>query len=358
MNAKPEFSPAPRIPHQNDVTYPHPAEDEISLIDMWLVLVRRKWILAAVMVTATLGGLAYALFLPPKYAYSTTIEIGSQIQNNQATPIEAPDSVRAKIAESYIPLVLHERQQGMLDERKRYEIKVDVPKNSQVIVLRSEGREQDEDTYTALHRAVVERIQDDHKRVSNVLRRNLEALVADRERKIAGFQEDGQMLAAQLKRLADERDLITKEIEQTEQLIAAAGRNHERAIREAADGPGAVTLMLITDELRNNRSRLTELKQRVLVELPNRHDQLEKSLSDVRRSQEEEKAQIESLRLSLQGLLETRAVTPPIRLLEPIGPGRGVIVILSVLLGLMFGIFAALFSEFLSKARAHAGSTA
>ena len=42
----------------------------------------------------------------------------------------------------------------------------------------------------------------------------------------------------------------------------------------------------------------------------------------------------------------------PVRSLEPVGPGRAVILALFGILGLILGIFAAFFAEFLAKARA------
>ena len=52
-------------------------EDEISLVDLWLVLVKRKRLVWGIFVLSILLGLAAAFMLTKKYAYTTAIEIGT-----------------------------------------------------------------------------------------------------------------------------------------------------------------------------------------------------------------------------------------------------------------------------------------
>ncbi len=61
---------------------------------------------------------------------------------------------------------------------------------------------------------------------------------------------------------------------------------------------------------------------------------------------------ISALETRLSSILETRVIVGPARSLEPVGPGRAVILALAGVLGLFLGIFAAFFAEFLAKARA------
>lgn len=349
MNARPEVYP-PRQFQRHDIPDPEAVDaDEISLIDLWLVLVRRRKIIAAVTASAVIAGLAYVLFIPPRYEYTTTIEIGAQIMNERATPIEGQDSVRAKLAESYIPTVVQEYQSDRGQQGIDYEVTVNAPKNSQVLVLTSRGTEDQEQAYKTLHQLVVQKLEQDHQRVSNVLKKGLEVRVAERERKIAALQEEAMALETRIKRIEDERALLALEIEQTENSLANAQQQRTNAVSEVTDATRAMTLLMISDQLRQSRQRLTELKQRLVVELPNKRDKLEIELSDNRRSQENEQAAIESVRSALVGMLETRAITPPLRLAKPVGPRKAVVLSLSLMLGLMLGVFLAFFSEFLSK---------
>jgi capsular polysaccharide biosynthesis protein len=352
MSANPELNLTSRFPPHSEPVYPNPIEEEISLIDVWLVLVRRRTLVLACTVLGSIAGLAFILIFPPKYIYTTTIEIGTKIINGEVSPIESQDSVRAKVEERYIPLVLQEHQHSLAEEEQDYKIEVKAPKNSQIIVLTSEGREDEEQAQKALHRAVVEMIQGDHRRISNVLRKNLEAKIVGGERRINNLKDSAQILRAKVKRLDQEQALLATEIEQTQALITAAERNREQAAQEVKDGTQVMTkLLLISEELRSSHTRLTELKERQLIEIPDKQDDLNKGILEILRTQEDEKANIEDLRLAITGMLETRAVKPPLRLPEPIGLGKPAILVVAVLVGLMLGVFVAFFAEFLAKAR-------
>ena len=355
MSAQPEKYTFPPNERAEEAAYIGYRDDEISLIDLWLVLVRRRAVILAGTLVCLVAGLAYILIVPPKYTYTTTIEIGTQIVNERVSPIEAQDSVRAKIAESYIPLIVQQYQKESGEEDVRYKIDVNAPKNSQVLVLTSKGTEDQEQTYTTLHRLVVQKLEQDHQRVSNVVRTGLTSQIAERERKAVELQEEAKVLEARIKRIEDERGLLALEIQQTEALLTDAERNRARAVDEVTDATRAMTLLMLSDQLRQNRERLTELKQRLMVELPNTRDDLEKALSDNRRAQENELDDIESLRPELSGIVETRAVAPSLRLSEPVGLAKSVVLVLYLLLGLVLSVFIAFFLEFLSKVKAQSG---
>lgn len=344
-----------RNPRDEAPTHVQFDEDSISLIDIWLLLARRKWILAIFVILAVIVALIYVTLVPPLFSYTTTIEIGSQILNDQVTPIESQETVRTKIAESYIPLALQDFAKDDPEGQGRFAIKANTPRNSQIVLLHSTGPENQEDNYRHLHNMVVKKIQEDHRRVSNVLRKNIESSIEARKRRITDHKENAGVIAARIKRLDDERELLVAEVDQTEVLIETANRNRIEAIKNVAEESRAMTLLLITEELRHNRARLTNLRKRIAVDIPEQHDKLAKELADNQRAQENELAQIESLRLALSGLLETRSVSPSIKSGGAVGPANLVILVLAVCVGLMIGIIAVMFTEFssIAKTREH-----
>lgn len=351
MSAQPEkHSPVPRSQGvvQRRVEL---VDDEINLIDLWLVLVRRKWLIAVITALVVVGGLIYAFIVPPSFVYTTTIEIGTQIVNHQVAPIEGQDSVRAKIAESYIPLVIQQYQSKVGNKGGSYNITVNAPANSQVVVLNSKGPLKDEAVYKRLQSLVVERLKEDHKRVSNVLRKGIEAQMAEGQRKISALGEEKRLLNAQLKRTDDERVLLTSAIEHASSLVADSEKQRAEAVNEVTDPTRAMTLLLLSEQLRKARERLTDLKERLTTELPDKRDKIEKALSDNRFAQENQQTDIEKLHLSLVSMLETRAVSPPLRLPDPVGPGKAMMLLLSFVSGLVLALFSAFFIEFLSKVK-------
>src|ERR1700721_1206638 len=50
-----------------------PAEDEISLLDLSIVIVRNRWLIAKIALVAALAGLITSLLLPTRYTASTSI---------------------------------------------------------------------------------------------------------------------------------------------------------------------------------------------------------------------------------------------------------------------------------------------
>ena len=80
-------------------------------------------------------------------------------------------------------------------------------------------------------------------------------------------------------------------------------------------------------------------------------EQLRKLLADHKRNVTRQKQVIQQLETRLANLQTTHALSPPLQSLKPTGPGKKIILVLSLFLGLFLGIFAAFFSEFLAKVR-------
>jgi len=60
-------SKLPLRKNEIETTFAYPAEDEISLIDLWRLLANKKWIIVSVAVTVTLVAMVYALLQPRTY---------------------------------------------------------------------------------------------------------------------------------------------------------------------------------------------------------------------------------------------------------------------------------------------------
>ena len=62
-----------------------PAEEEISLLDLFIVVVSRRRLILWTVVGTTLAGLLIALLLPDRYTASTSI-----FRHNRAVPQDRP----------------------------------------------------------------------------------------------------------------------------------------------------------------------------------------------------------------------------------------------------------------------------
>lgn len=271
--------------------------DQIGLVDVWLVLMRRKSIVVAIVLASIALGFVYALFTPRLYAYTTIIEIGTNARNELIEPLE---TVRAKVVDGYIAQVFWERIKKSPDDAARYDINAEVPKNGQVLILRSKGAAENEPVYAALHNGVVARLRLDHQRVQNVLREDLNIRLKLRERSLAELRDQTKLFEAQLTRLERKQDLPAREI-----------------------------------------VYLTSLR-----------------LADNQRAQAEMVAQIDGIRLQLAGMRETGATVSPMRSLDPVGLGKKTAVMLSGLIGIFLGIVGALFVDFIVRTREEAARRA
>lgn len=267
--------------------------DEIRLVDIWLVLVRREFTIAAIVLVSVAAGFAYAFFTPHSYAYTTIIEIGTNGRNELIEPLE---TARAKVVEGYIAQVLQEHLEAHPGDMARYGIKAEVPKNSQVLVLRSEGTAENEHIYAKLHNAVADRLRLDHLRIQGALRRGLETQLEMRERSLDELREQAKAFEAKLNRLERKKESTTTEL-----------------------------------------TYFTSLR-----------------LADNQRAQSELVPLIDVVRLQLANMRETSAVVSPMRSLDPTGLGKKTTVMLAGLIGLFLGIIAAILVDFAAKAHAEA----
>lgn len=81
-----------------------PAPDEISLIDLWLILVRRKWWFVATLAVIMGAVITFLLLSRPLYESRATIQIGqiaSMDGSGRPAPLEPPDALLGKLRAEY-----------------------------------------------------------------------------------------------------------------------------------------------------------------------------------------------------------------------------------------------------------------
>jgi len=152
------------------------SDDEINLLDLWLVIIKRKNLFFVVLLLSLLSGFSYALFKPQNFNFSTAVEIGSRIQQDNFVAIEEPASVLGKINRAYIFLV-------GVQYLEEYPDKVDVPKitaslgkGTSIIELTIKGVVTEKEDYIRLLTRITDKIIEEHKQIISVSAANLEQL--------------------------------------------------------------------------------------------------------------------------------------------------------------------------------------
>lgn len=339
------------LPHLYENGY----EDEINLVDLWLVLMKHRTLIVAVVVLCVLAGVMLALLVPAKYQYSTSIELGARLDGeNDVVVIESPETLLAKIQESYIPLARRQYQQ-YLAEHSAVEsvlmIDARIPKGSQIVVLSSKGPEGDSVMHKAVQQSVVNMVKVDHKRITDVLRKETEILQNRAKAKLEELKDDATLIQAREKRLGDVSVLLASQAKEVRDDLAQARADRANAIKQTKDESRALTLMMLDSGVQQYRQRLAQIDERLKIKVVDSRDTLVRQLANNRRTQLSQQDTIAKLKIQLASLRETRALTPPMRSLETTGPGSSLIVMLALVLGLMLGVFMAFFAEFLSKVR-------
>lgn len=380
-------------------------EEEIDLVQIWLVLLKRKYLIAGICFLCALIGVAIAFTMPLKYAYKTSIEIGTTLTSTgsgvESTMIEPPEVVLAKIKESYIPRAIVQMMEKNVEQSFITQAKN--PKKSNLIVLTTRGTADLAGPVHELHSLIIEPLLEDHLQVINVPRRDYEISVNQQKiqleklqnprifsikekemliqinaakMKLSELDDQKQLLLSQDKRLTETQALLRKQADTVEANLAQVYASRPKATEEVGTEAQAMTLLMINSQIEQNEKRLAHLQERLNITLENQKETLQKKVAENRRAWSLQKerisklqSQFEKLKIShelelenqknniytienkIDGLRETRLLSVATRSSRPTGPRKLLILLLSGVVGLMGGIMMAFFAEFASNAR-------
>lgn len=163
------------------------SDDQINLIDLALILVRRKTMIVGIFIFTVVLGIISSIILPQKYTFSTSLEIGSQIINGLVNPFESPETLLAKLQHSFIPKALNEHYKSSPDDSNKYKIKAKVPKDSSIIVLEIKGAEGKAEVLSHLLQNITQKAIIDHNRIYESVKRNLLSRLEQSNAKLEGL---------------------------------------------------------------------------------------------------------------------------------------------------------------------------
>ncbi|MDH5766512.1 MAG: Wzz/FepE/Etk N-terminal domain-containing protein [Gammaproteobacteria bacterium] len=329
-------------------------EDEINLLDLWCVLVKRKNILFSVFLLCLLMGLSYALLKPRIFEFSTAIEIGTKIQGAEFISIEEPVTVLEKINRVYIPVAISQYMDKDPETRGAPDIKSGLGKGSSIINLYVRGKEDDQPDYFGILNNIAASVITDHQRISSIERKEIELTRNRVNNSIIKLKEQGELFKAQNLRLNEKIKLLEKRIKNIQQLIADSEKAKKEAVRKASTEGKALALMIMDNDLRKANQILAELQEELYITIENQRDVLANNLAENERNQSEQQDNLVKIDIQLANLLETRAIVEPMKSYEPVGQGKKIIVLVSMIVGVFLGLFLVFIIEFLDKARQYA----
>lgn len=333
----------------NSNQYPTPiyAEDEISLIDLVTVLVRRKKTIYWVFFIILILGIITAFLSPKKYSYSTTIEIGQRIEKGEVKLIDETETLLAKINNSYIPLALQAYYKANPEDEKIYKVEASIPKKSHIIILTSKGMGKEDVILKSLSEEVIKKVVLDHSRLINIIKKNYELQIKLIENNILSAEQQSGIYKADLLRVDKNVELIKNQIKSVNTLVNDGIVNRKKASRKVRSESSAMTLLMIDNEIQQNRNKLDKLQERLIVGMTNKKDVLNKKLSDTYREILAIKDKSELIKLEIENIRDTRALIIGLKSLEPINLSKQIILLLSIFMGGVIAAISAFLHEFI-----------
>ena len=284
-------------PHElqrSDAAFDAPAryDDEISLYDLWDILVRRLPVIIGVGGIIVFAGLAYALSQPVTYEYRSGMELAHIYDGGSMRSLVSKDASIARLEDVIISQARDER---FGDEEGGPRVEVVERGGDGSLVLKSATTQDQADTVADLHESIITALGE-----------------AEEPR----FE---QSLSARLLPHENKADMLEEEI--------GLLREQLSVFMERLGSDDGVNGLVIAQQMGDLRREITHLR-----------------------------AELVDARSAIDGIADNSALTEPSYIASesesPTGTGRSLIVALSVVLGGMLGLFAAFFWEFVSNARA------
>lgn len=286
-------------------TFNHLQDDEINLLDIWRILVKRKKMIITISLLITLLSSTYAVLRPEIYSYSTAIQIGSLFAGNSEKPVDTVKNAASKLKELYINSVLNDFYRTNPEQAKNIKINVSIPKDSEILVIGSKCSEKQAPLYIQLINKISTKLIDNHsdtiKKTRTVL---LEQLEGSKNR---------------LALLADNEKELSKRIEGFDKAFKASPINNSG------------TTALVMTELSQQQHQISSEKFSLL-------------------------SQIASNESEFNLIQDTKLLYPVEKSIEPVGIDTKLIIIASILAGLILGIFTALMWDFIEKTKTQLAS--
>jgi hypothetical protein len=160
------------------------------------------------MLCTLLLGSFYTYSRQPKYLYTTTIAIGSHISDDGAVIFESTQTVKNKIEKSFIPQILYQYAENT-PNAAIINIKVAVPKRSQVLILTSKAKAKHGETVKMLQQRIVDMLSKDHQHIHNSIKFGYERQVSLSKIELDFLQNDAVINAENKKNQSQLIDIET-----------------------------------------------------------------------------------------------------------------------------------------------------
>jgi capsular polysaccharide biosynthesis protein len=401
-------------------------EDEIDLADLAGVLYRRKWLIFGVTLVFACLALGASMMMTPKYQAMSLVEIGMLLSEDGYENVESSKAVKNRIF-SLAKAVAGQMCKDLKEEEGNdkglgcsvnKDLKIEAPEDGNIVSMELTAPRSS--MALPLLSRINERLIQSHERIFSQRRSELENRIsrkelaikdidvqlANMENKIAELKREYEEktaiqknkieeIAGTIQNSEAEKDLLRKKIsllenekQDLEIRIKEAEARYDRlmnsklAANDQARGNEAVGLMLYSSEVQHMQNYLSQLRDRLLLNIPESMSELEtdihelnnriKNLTADKKLEEQRLAQLEpelkekieelkgkikstegkkdeiqidikELQGRLNNMIITHVLVPPEFSDDPVSPNSR----LNIALGLVAGFFISVFMVFL-----------
>ncbi len=292
---------------------PQEFEDEINLVDLFLIVWKRKMMIFAVTLLLTIAATGLSFIMPKVYKVVTILEPGRNIKGKL---VDNPQAIRENILGGSYDQLIAEKLGLALDKIPK--IAVSVPRNTDLVIISIESSKPQQ---AVLILQVLLSILTK----KSAIKLGIERTMVNNEIKTSLVKESS---------LSKQIQMLNKQIQQAKEKVIELEKSRKVTISNSRDNSMAILLYL--NEIQNQKVFITNLQGK-LANLQNL-----KTTANLEAS---------NLRLKLTTINETIINKEPNIPGEPVKPKKTLMVVLGFILGLMGGIMLAFFAEFMIKVR-------
>ncbi|MDH5518108.1 MAG: Wzz/FepE/Etk N-terminal domain-containing protein [Gammaproteobacteria bacterium] len=289
-------------------------DDEISLVDLWLVLVRHKKVLFYVFIASLLLALAVVVLKKKQYEFVSVIEIGRLPAGNGYEYVATLDSLKAKLEQGYIPFVLGTIEK---EERGQYKSTIEVPKGAHLLTFKTKNTEDNKQLHQTFHSGTLSKLIDD----TNLL------VESYKDKQASNLLIQKQSLEKFIKTQTLQLERVNQKIKDAEADLSGLKKsmNGTRVKKESVSLRSAEIAELYTQ-----LADMTEKMENTILQ---------------------KKTQIADIELNIQKVIPTRSVVPFYQSNTAKGLSSKILFVLIVFVGAIFALIAAFIAEFADKVR-------
>jgi len=174
-------------------------DDEISLVDLAVILIRRWKAMAVIFVVVVVLAVVFALMQTARYQYTSLYSVAEYTNSNgQRVAIESPASVVAKTQNLY----LGPETRKLLEKNDLaslpFEVKATNPSDTLLLKLNSDATQDNQQLVATLHQNLIGRLQADQAELVDQRKASLRRQLASAKQALESAKESDSPSAAEL----------------------------------------------------------------------------------------------------------------------------------------------------------------